>query len=396
MKKALMLAASITLSGCADKMPEYDPDPVISQFTALFNPQGSMATEQRFTLQPNNITAPCVVTYTATQAPQIDDLRWYGECQNGEASGLGLVILSSSGTKSNSVEFLTPGGINDIAYYQHNIAQDFYDIGVGNNQGYSGKTLRLYRDGVYLSPVEGYFSFDRKQQINYSLMRNPITGMTSYMKMDRNGTGLALNVYNDYTNNIAQNIRIGQQNHILLEAVKLQNGTVVTSQNGQYLNAQTIMPFVSAQLSELDSKLVSAPSAYAEATRKIAELKNRLCPAKENAEVAAFCDDQPFSAYQSEFERTAQAYHSAQQQRLANIESQRVEAMRQQQIAQQNYQALNASLAQLNQTTQQLQRNVMQNMPTYAPPSPTITNYNQTSIYTCQDVSNWTYCRQQR
>lgn len=44
MKKALMLAASITLSGCADKMPEYDPDPVISQFTALFNQQGSMAT----------------------------------------------------------------------------------------------------------------------------------------------------------------------------------------------------------------------------------------------------------------------------------------------------------------------------------------------------------------
>lgn len=280
MKKALMLAASITLSGCADKMPEYDPDPVISQFTALFNQQGSMATEQRFTLQPNNITAPCVVTYTATQAPQIDDLRWYGECQNGEASGLGLVILSSSGTKSNSVEFLTPGGINDIAYYQHNIAQDFYDIGVGNNQGYSGKTLRLYRDGVYLSPVEGYFSFDRKQQINYSLMRNPITGMTSYMKMDRNGTGLALNVYNDYTNNIAQNIRIGQQNHILLEAVKLQNGAVVTSQNGQYLNAQSIMPFVSAQLSELDSKLVSAPSAYAEATRKITELKTDSVPRK--------------------------------------------------------------------------------------------------------------------
>ncbi len=79
-----------------------------------------------------------------------------------------------------------------------------------------------------------------------------------------------------------------------------------------------------------------------------------------------------------------------------DFERQRAEQLRQQQIAQQNYQALNASLAQLNQTTQQLQRNVMQNMPTYAPPSPTITNYNQTSIYTCQDVSNWTYCRQQR
>lgn len=396
MKKALMLVASVALSGCADKMPEYDAAPVIAQFTALFNQQGSIGTEQRFTVQPNNINAPCIVTYTATQAPQIDDLHWYGECLNGEASGLGLITASASGKKNVSVEFLTPGGINDIAYYQHNISQDFYNIGVNDNQNFSGKVLSLHRDGVNLMPIEGYFSFSKKEMINYSLTSSPITGATSYMKMDRNGMGLALNVYNDYTNNIAQNIRIGQQNHLLLDAVKLQNGAVVTSQNGHYLNAQSIMPFVSAQLSELDSKLASAPSAYAEATRKIAELKNRLCPAKENAEVAAFCDDRPFSAYQSAFERTAQAYHSAQQQRLANIESQRVEAMRQQQIAQQNYQALNASLAQLNQTTQQLQRNVMQNMPTYAPASPAITHYNQSSIYTCQDVSNWTYCRQQR
>lgn len=396
MKKALLLVASIAIAGCADKMAEFDTGPVISQFTASFNSYGNTDSERSFSLQPHNIQAACHISYIATQAPQLDDLRWYGDCLNGEALGLGLVVFSAAGNKNITVEFLTPGGVHDIAYYQHNITQDFYNIGVSDNQGFSGKTLSLYRDGVNLMPVEGYFNFDKKQKINYSLTRSVITGAASYMKSDRNGMGVALNVYNDYTNNIVQNIRIGQQGHILFEAVKLQNGAVVTSQNGQYFNAQSIMPFVSTQLSELDSKLVSAPSAYAEAIRKIAEVKNRLCPAKENEDVAAFCDDQPFSAYQSEFARAAQAFQSGQQQRLANIESQRIEAMRQQQIQQQNYQALNASLAQLNQTTQQLQRNVMQNMPTYTPPSPTIPNYNQTSIYTCQDVSNWTYCRQQR
>lgn len=395
MKKSLMLIATISISGCADKLPEYDTAPVIAQFNSTFH-QRNDNPDRTFSAQPHNINTSCKMNFTAPQAPHFDDLRWYGDCLNGEASGLGLVVLSDAGKKRVSVELLTPGGINDTPYYLHNISQDVYNIGVGDNNGFSGKSLSLARDGLYLSPAEGYFSYEKKQNTHYSLTHNVITGMTSYMKMDGNGSGVALNVFNDYTNNIAQNVRLAQQGHLLFEAVKLQNGAVVTSQNGQYLNAQSIMPFVTTQLSELDGKLARAPTAYAEATRKIAELKNKLCPTNDNEDVVAFCNDQPFSAYQADFERTAQAFRGAQQQRLASIESQRVEALRQQQIQQQNYQALNASLAQLNQTSQQLQRNVMQNMQTYTAPSPSIPSYNQTSIYTCQDVSNWTYCRQQR
>lgn len=396
MKKLATLLAMATVSGCAQKMPEYDAGPVIAQFNTVFNQKSDAGSERGFSVQPSNLNAACQVTYTGTQAPDIETLRWYGDCQNGEASGLGLAVITTGGKKSVSVEYLTPGGANDLAYYQHKIPLDAYNIGVGDKTGFSGKSLTLYREGGYVSPVEGYFNFDNKEKITWSLLQSDISGATSYMKMDRTGTGLALSVINDYTNNVAQNIRIGQQGNILLEAVKLQNGAVVTLQNGQYLNAQSILPFVSAHLSEVDRKLVTAPGAYAEATRKIAELKNKLCPGNDNEDVTAFCDDRPFAAYQHEFERSAQAFKSGQQQRLASIENQRAEALRQQQIQQQNYDALNASFAQLNQTSQQLQRNAMQTMQTYTPPSVTIPNTNQTSIYTCQEVSNWSYCRQQR
>lgn len=397
MKKIALLLAVTGVSGCAQNMPEYDAGPVISHFNAVFNQNNSAVSERAFPVQPSNVKEQCNVTFIVAEAPAIDDLRWYGDCVNGEASGLGLAVATWGGKKNVSVEYLTPGGVNDIAYYQHNLAQDTYNIGVGDSKGFTGKVLNLYHEGGYLAPVEGYFSFDKRDKITWSLLQNDINGATSYMKMDKTGTGLALHVFNDYTNNIAQNIKIGQQSNILLDAVKLQNGSVVTSQNGQYLNAQSIIPFVSTELSEVDRKLVSAPAAYAEGTRKVAELKNRLCPGNKNEDVTAFCDDQPFSAYQSDFERTAQAFRNGQQQRLANIESQRAEAQRQQQIQQQNYDALNASIAQLNQTSQQLQRNTMQSMQTWTPPTAaTIPNYNQTSIYTCQGVSNWTYCRQQR
>ena len=396
MKIRAILLAMTAVSGCAQKMPEYDAGPVISQFTAAFKQNSGANTLRSFPVQASNLKTPCNLTLMSAQAPVFDELNWYGDCLNGEASGLGLVVVTAAGKKSVSVENLTPGGANDKVYYQHHFAQDIYNIGVGDTAGFSGKTLTLYREGGYLSPVEGYFRIDLKERIHYSLLQNDLTGVTSWMKMNSTGTGLVLSVSNDYTNNIAQNFRLGQQGTILLDAVKLQNGSVVTLQNGQYVNAQSVVPFVTSQLSDVDPKLVSAPAAYAEGTRKIAELKYRLCPGKDNEEVTAFCDDQPFSVYQSDFARAAQEFKSAQQQRLANIESQRVEAMRQQQIQQQNYQALNASLAQLNQTSQQLQRNLMQNMQTYTPPTVINPSINQTSIYTCQDVSNWTYCRQQR
>lgn len=398
MKKITLLTAVLGISGCAQSTPEYDPASVISDYNASITSANYNKQIKYHTTQPVNKSEPCVISIDSDIETHVDNLKWFGSCVNGKANGLGLFSSYLNGKLTVIVSELSEKAGSDIDYYRYTPSENSYAIGVSRTEGFEGKVLLLNNNAGYLSAREGYTASVHKSGISYTLLRDNITGTSVYIKSYKSGTAITLFTMNDYTNNINQGIKVFVNKTLSLEVAKLQNGSVMTNQQGKFYDAKKILPFIESQLSEVDRQLANAPVAYTQAIRKITLLQNNLCMSKdkENEDVKSFCEERPFASYSREFERSSEAFKSAQQQRLANAENIRLQAMKENLIRQQNYEALNASLAQLNQTTQQVQRNLNQSSAGYTAPTPVIQNYNQMSIYTCQNVSNWSYCRQQR
>lgn len=333
--------------------------------------------------------------WLSTVDPNAYDIKWYGSCVNGAASGLGLVVASPPMGKLYMVTLITPGS-HDQVYYKHNLTDSSYFIGLSNDKGEEGKLLNLTSVNGYTAPLEGYYTKKSDTNIQYTLLRNQIDGSAMYVKRYPSGKAISFISTNDYTNKIAQGIKIVSSDRVLFEGAKMSDGRTITLANGRYEDAESINTFITNELNGVDNKLASSPAAYYQALPKIDKVKATLCKRSDSEDINEFCNDMPYSYLKDEFERAAMTFRNQQQSRLANAEAQRMAAIRQQQIQQNNLDALNASFAQLNQTAQQLQRNALQSSQSYTQPSVSVPVQNRTNIYRCQDLSNMTYCNQLR
>lgn len=391
-KKVATLLAVILLSACSQTMPEVDSAQLTNSFDQLKAQPVAVPPghgQVRY-LQAKNQKTPCRIALVGDSVFQ--QAKWFGRCKKGYASGLGVSeLINGEHRILNLEEYSTPG--KSVTFWHFNNQSHLLFVGRGTELYRSGRQLQLTldQDGYY-SLTDGYLFIDQVKGDVFAGAVNKLLGSQRVMHGYGNGTTFMVETSQDGTNNIAATFNVMAASKLMFGAVRLRNGSVVTVHNGQYEDASPILPYIVDEVQQTNQYMPISENDFAEGFSKYRSASAQLCQTH-GSELSEFCSSNPFAAFGDELRKTAQYQANARQQRAAQIQQQQMVAQIQRQ---QQYQALSNTLDNLNKVSQNMTNRALQNIQSMPLPSPVIPSNNSVNIYTCQNVANWSYCRQQR
>ncbi|WP_115719637.1 hypothetical protein [Gallaecimonas mangrovi] len=393
MRRFLAFAVVTLLSACSQTLPEVNAQKLTNDFNQLKSQPltPAPALNKAEYLQAENHKQPCRVVVTGLSA-KVNHAKWFGQCKKGYASGLGVTELVIGQYHSYDLEAYSAPG-KSITYWHYDTEHHLLFVGREAPLYRSGRQMELSLDanGFY-SLYDGYLFVDKEKNAVYEGQVNALLGTQRLLHRYANGTTFVGEVSHDTTLNTAMGFMVLAGGKPVFLAQKLRNGSVVAMENGQAKDAHAIVPYITKEAQQAEQYLPISENDFAEGFAQYQLASAKLCKSHER-ELAEFCATNPYAAFSDEFRKTAQFVAKARLERQAQIRQQQMVAQIQQQ---QQYQAWSNAMNNLNQVSQNMALKAQQSVSKMSLPNPVIQRPNSVNIYTCQNVSNWTYCRQQR
>lgn len=424
--KTISAAIAGLLVGAAFVPPvsaqSFDESALLARLSALRASNNDPATDGRW-VQAKNHSEKCAL-YTWGGDDPIRTFKWFGECRDGKASGIGVVVANSpqGGLTVSLDEYGLLGVVGSVTYRQVNVAPQQKLIMKGRvSPGQRVLSVMSVTSSPKGNPTVTVVQESCRDGECYRRMVDPHTGSMFYQLNGLSGysvgwidqradnqalfnrrflsmdgaTPIEKYVFDGSVYDFYKDLRSGQSNR-----VKFSDG----------INAALALPLEG--FSSVDQEITAAVAA---SDSKFAGVYAHFCGAQKNQDIRILCDpsdlipkDEDLVAARAENNESGRSYYqqlqssaaagTAQAAQAAQIQAQQQQMQMQQQALaaeqqrQATQEALRSGFEAINQAGQAAQRAGQQLQQSYGAPQVQTPALHQTGIAQCRTIGYITTC----
>ncbi|HED5886570.1 TPA: hypothetical protein R5S02_001712 [Salmonella enterica] len=393
-----LIVISLFVSGCSlvnkDSRQEISLSDVQSKIDDVMQKSPSRI-EKYAQIQPDNIKKDCRLAFTSSDIPA--SVEWYGRCERGQASGLGMYFIPYK--KIVAFVNATTNGEHDVTYAMADGINKRTLVGTGDKHGETFTVTAVGSEMYYHTLIGGFIKSDESSYHAYA--KNIISGEEREQFSPASNTySITVDKLNDPTLAINKIISIQSKSWggSSYSMTVYNNGALsfkTPNDLTDYVPSTDLAAYFSslenkAHISSLDNVIHQKEI---KANNVIAPLIKLYCsPEYENKGFNFFCENKMFNDEKTNFSEYKLAIENARRDRLQAIKQQEDLDYQNKILAAQDLQNELNDISALGDSVSQLGTTVLKASQSSPRQQVTPIGLPKTGVTTCQSMSGLEYC----